>query len=315
MQKNKCRFDVIVPLLNVDIPTFSKYISYIKTNLPCKRIVVIGSSAIKDDVIKLNVSYINEDEVFPDLTIANVRKIKENISGTSQRAGWYFQQFVKMAYSMICEDDYYLIWDGDTIPIRQIDFFDDNNHPYLGFRQYEKMDECYTATQLSILPNSELRKTEKKSFIAEHLLVNVSIMRALINAITEKCEARKENFFENIMYSIPRNQINLSGFSEFECYASYVLNKYNGTYILRPWRNLRNGKVYLGNYAKDKDFQWVSECFDVITFEDFDSYWLICPLIRKIWKDVKFSTIYNFINPFYMLYYKCRLIIRDWVKV
>ncbi len=311
---NKFRVDVIVPLLNTDLPTFSKNICYLKSNLPCKRIVVIGNASIEEDVNKLNVSFINEDKLFPGLTIENVREIKTKISGTSRRAGWYFQQFLKMAYSYICEDDYYLIWDSDTVPVKPIVFFDENDKPYLGYRHYEKMDDCYTATQLALLPDNELQKTVEKSFIAEHLLVDVKIMKSLISDITEKCVAKKKSFYENIMYSIPLAQVNLSGFSEFECYAAYVMNKFNESYTLRPWYNLRNGKAYLGNHASADDFQWVAECFDVVSFEDFDSYWLICPILRRINPDIKFSTVYKLVNPIYSLYFKCRFLIRGFVK-
>lgn len=314
METNKYYVDVIVPLLDADLPTFGKNISYIKKNLPCKRIVVIGCSSIENNIKKYDVTFLDEDKIFKDLTIENVRKIKKRISGTSRRAGWYFQQFLKMAYSEVCQDDYYLIWDGDTIPVNSIQFFNEMGRPYLGYRQYVKLDECYTVTQLALLPNKELKKTENKSFIAEHLLVDVSIMKSLINDITEKCEAGRNSFFENILYSIPQEQINLSGFSEFECYAAYVLNKYKGAYELRPWHNLRNGKVYLGNNANGNDYQWVSECFDAISFEDYDSYWIICPLIRKICKNIKFSSLYTLINPLYVSYYRCRTFIRSIVK-
>ena len=43
------------------------------------------------------------------------------------RTGWYEQQFLKMAYSRICNNEFYLIWDSDTFPIKPVNMFENSN--------------------------------------------------------------------------------------------------------------------------------------------------------------------------------------------
>ncbi len=314
MEENRS-FDVVIPILKIDLPTFLKNIPYIQKHIPCKRIVVIGNielyDAVKDNK---DLVFIDEDKLYQGLSIQNIKNIKKQISGSSQRAGWYFQQFLKMAYSTICKDDYYLIWDADTIPVRKIEFFDSKGLPYLDYTDYKSYDECYTSTQLAVLPNNFLKKIEHKSFITEHLLVNVQIMKQLIEDLTYKSPMRKGNFYENIMYSIPVNLINLSGFSEFECYAAYVLKTHPSSYSLRKWKNLRNAKTYIGDNVSKENLKWISEVFDVVSIEDFDSQWFICKSIRGLYPSIKFSRMYEIINPIYQIYFKFRLKIRSLIK-
>ena len=42
MEENRS-FDVVIPILKIDLPTFLKNIPYIQKHIPCKRIVVIGN--------------------------------------------------------------------------------------------------------------------------------------------------------------------------------------------------------------------------------------------------------------------------------
>ena len=32
-------------------------------------------------------------------------------------AGWYYQQFLKLQYARVCQDKYYMSWEGDTTTI------------------------------------------------------------------------------------------------------------------------------------------------------------------------------------------------------
>lgn len=307
-------YDIVVPLLKTDLPTLLKNIPYLKKNLHGRRIVIIGKqdlyNEIKDDPYLV---FVNEDKLVKGLSFEKIKHIKTAISGNGGRAGWYFQQFLKMAYANVCQDDYYLIWDADTIPIKPLSFFDENGVPFMDYRDYESKDECYNETQMNLLPNQILQKKEHKSFIAEHMLINVNIMRELILRLT--CENRKgkSSFYENIMYSIPLSMINLSGFSEFECYAAYALNLHKGAYKLRYWKNLRNARTYIGVITEEKA-AWISECFDVISIEDFDNQWLICKLLCQFRKSIRFSKIYRIINPLYNIYFDIRFAIRTLIK-
>lgn len=78
---NKLKFDVVVPLTLVDVPTFKENYYYILKYLPCKRIVILGNTNIKREVSNLeSVVFVNEDELYPDLSFDKVRKIKKVLS-------------------------------------------------------------------------------------------------------------------------------------------------------------------------------------------------------------------------------------------
>ena len=70
------------------------------------------------------VALIDEDTFIPGLTLAQLRALAE--PGFPQGAGWYFQQFLKFGFAFqVTGDDLYLIWDADTVPLRPMEFFDD----------------------------------------------------------------------------------------------------------------------------------------------------------------------------------------------
>lgn len=317
MNRKKNRLDIVVPIVKVDLPTFRNNLPYIQKYLPVKRIVLIGAKEIGGLVDGLDgVTFFDEDKVIPGLSLNCIKQIKKDVSGTERRAGWYYQQFLKMAYAEVCTDDYYLIWDSDTIPIKDIDFFDDNGRPYLDYREHVKYDDCFFRTQDLLFPNRYLHKEIDSSFICEHLLVNVKIMKELLYDLKHNASVKKGDFYKNILYTIPSDIINLSGFSEFETYAAYVLKRYPQSHTLRHWKNLRNAGIYIGNNVNDNNTKWISPLFDVISIEDFNPQWSICKLLLSLDKKhkIEFLHVYNSLQWFYNLIYDIRFKIRNVLK-
>ena len=318
MINNNTKLEVVIPIVKVDVPTFRNNLPYLLKYLPVKRVVLIGAKEIEPLINDLdNVEFQDENSIIPDLTLNKIKQIKKDISGTDRRSGWYYQQFLKMAYSFVCSDDYYLIWDSDTIPIKQMSFFDkDSGKPFLDYRDYVKYDECFFVTQNLLFPNEYLKKTLKWSFICEHLLVNSSIMRSLLKDLTNKGAAGKTTFYENVMHIIPRNLINLSGFSEFETYAAYVLKEYPDSHILRKWNNLRNAGIYIGHDLSESHTKWIAECYDVISVEDFNPQWTICKLFLRIDSKhrISFKRFSRYIQFFYNFIYDIRFKVRNIIK-
>jgi len=309
--------DIIIPLLDIDLYSFLCSYPYIIQNLPCKRIVLIGNEAIRNKIRGLNnVEFIEENYLLDGLTIDRIKELKKELSGNVKRTGWYFQQFLKLGYARICKDDYYLIWDGDTIPINKIDFFTSDGHPYLSYRDYVEFDKCFDSCQNNLLPRQALKKEIHRSYIAEHMLVNVAVMNEFLDVLENNTNVKGNVFYEKIMHSVPLHYINLSGFSEFEAYAAYLLKYHPSLYVERKWKNLRNAKNYIGSNPREKDIAWIKKEFDVISIEDFNSFWVICRMLR--WIDrrryIPFRWIYLFVNPLASILGKVRYIVRDIVK-
>ena len=63
---------------------------------------------------------VNEDEMYKNLTLMNIQQL---LSCHKYNPKWYFQQFLKMAYYNISKNNYYLVWDSDTLLLNNIIFF------------------------------------------------------------------------------------------------------------------------------------------------------------------------------------------------
>ena len=312
---NNKMLELMIPITKTDVPALQHNIKYIFKYLPVKKIVLIGADNIKGILPdNLKIEYMNENELYPNMNFGNIKTLMEKLCGTGRRTGWYFQQFIKMAYATICKDDYYLIWDGDTTPITNIDFFDKNTEkPFLGYRGHEKCDEPFYPVMEILLPNHLLKKTVQESYIAEHMLVNCKIMCNLISDIEANDKINGKYFYEKILNAIDSKVLNLSGFSEFETYATYVQRKYPDFYIERFWKNLRNGKTFFGNNPSKEQYNWASKEFITLSLEDFDRQYLISKLLCSSFfqRKLSFSTVYNIINPIYKCVYSARLLLRN----
>ena len=65
----------------------------------------------------------DEDLMIDGVTLQSLKTIP--LARFSQGPGWYFQQLLKYQFAFHePEDDYFLIWDADTIPLRKLEFFD-----------------------------------------------------------------------------------------------------------------------------------------------------------------------------------------------
>lgn len=179
--------------------------------------------------------------------------------------GWYYQQFLKMQYAFSCEDEYYMVWDGDTIPCRKINMFqEESGKPYLDMKHEYHAE--YFETMGKILPG--FHKMIERSFISEHMLIRTDIMRSLVQDIEKNETIPGKKFWEKIINAIPEDKIQSSSFSEFETYGTYVALRYMDVYKLREWHSFRQGGTfYKIDTISERDFNWLSHDFDAISFE------------------------------------------------
>ena len=70
-----------------------------------------------------------ESEFMPSLRLTDV---VEWLESKAHRAGWYYQQFLKINYHNHCTSATYLIWDLDTILLNRFAFFSDSGAYILG---------------------------------------------------------------------------------------------------------------------------------------------------------------------------------------
>ena len=212
----------------------------------------------------------------------DVQRIRELYSSRTDkkpnRAGWYIQQFIKMQFARFTNDDYYLIWDSDTIPLKHVQLFDESSRPF--FDMKTEYHVPYFETINRIFP--DIRKTAKGSFISEHMLIKAEYMRELINETESRAELKGADFQEKIINAINVNDLAYSGFSEFETYGSYVVARHPNAYSLREWHSLRCGRRFYSDLSviDEENRRWLSQKYDALSLEKWNKPSCLLRIVR-----------------------------------
>lgn len=238
--------------------------------LPAEKIIFIGNDRVgkyvEEDNVNGRMGFINENDIIPFDSVHNIVK---GILNTDQVprgiTGWYYQQFLKMEYSKWSEHEYYLSWDGDTVPTKSFSMFDKvSGKPYFDLK-YEYHEEYFTTMDSMF---SGMGKVIGKSFISEHMLFNRDYMKELIRVIEVNAASDGATFYEKILNAIRPGMLTSNSFSEFETYGTFVALRYNDAYRLKDWHSIRYGSVYFKpEEITEDDYKWLGNDFDAISFE------------------------------------------------
>jgi len=266
-------YDALVVVTPKDFERLSPQYNKLVELLPIRQIRFIGNTEVGELVIKANlgdkVTFINEDDIIPFSDVHSVLSeiMKDILQGTELPkgiTGWYYQQFLKMKYAYICEDEYYMTWDGDTVPCRSFSMFSNNGQPYFDLKT--ELHEEYFDTLGILFPG--MFKCISKSFISEHMLFRTDIMKSLIEAIEANNDIKGSVFYEKILNAVGGDKIQDSSFSEFETYGTYVAFNYCDVYRLRDWHSFRYaGEFFDINAITDRDYEWLGRDFYALSFE------------------------------------------------
>ncbi len=202
--------------------------------VPCRALFVIAPGrncpAIRRRLGTL-ANVIAEDDFIPTMTMDKLRRLNLHGFPGTGAAGWYFQQLLKLQFAFVePAEDYYLMWDADTVPLRPLRFFDAEGRMLL--TRATEHHAPYFKTYRHLLG------TEAKpefSLIAQHLVVQKSVAREMLARI-EQHVAGAETWPWKIMRTLPPTGDNL--FSEYETYGHYVKNFYPDRvrFVHRDWR-------------------------------------------------------------------------------
>jgi hypothetical protein len=224
----------------------------------------------------LPISLIDEDRLIPDVSLKTLQEYFLKETDSADRAGWYFQQFLKMeACKLPGLSDYYLIWDSDTIALSSLKFIHTDGKVYVNLKH-----ECHTPYFETMERLLGVKKCTTGSFISEHLMVKKSSMSQLIKEIQQTKEDHT-NWCDRVLQAICPSDLAGSGFSEYETYGSFVHQHHPDHFIFINRKSTRNGTRKFGPIPSSKDLlQLMSYEYSYATFE--------------IWKTTKFSKLrYN----------------------
>jgi hypothetical protein len=252
-----------------DLPVFEIAADKIEAHLPCGQLYVIAPAPDCPQMrrkLGKRAEIIPEDEFLPGMNIGQVRQITR--FGFPKNAGWYFQQFLKLQFAFLKpEDDFYLIWDADTIPLRPMRFFDGAGRMLLTKATEHHLP--YFETYRRILgeePNREF------SFISQHMLVQKSIAREMLAKI-EQLATGKESWAWRIVHSLPEID-DLHLFSEFETCGHYLKNHHpeRAIFVERPWWRF-GSDLTKGGIPKEQHLEKLARDYEFVSFEKATKGW------------------------------------------
>lgn len=253
-------YDVVIPVSYKDCWFLRKNIPYIRRNLVgAQKIYVLTSPRCfrelsTDFCYAYDVVLIDENQLTAGLSFSEVKKILASYQRPDM-TGWYFQQFLKIAFALSpYSKAYYLVWDADTIPLNQIEFFDGNKLLFNPKKEYHKP---YFETIQRLY---DVGKIADYSFISEHMMVKCDVVEELICAV-----GNLDNWWKNVLDKC--DLTDRQSFSEFETIGTYCLVHYPGLYQMRLLRTFRGGGAIFGRQISEKELALLSMDFDTVSFE------------------------------------------------
>lgn len=259
-------FNVIIPAAYKDFEFLQKTIKYVSLNIkPQKIFLIIDTRLIKflPKKVKSNtlVKVLDENGLLENLSFDCVKNTLVNHGAPAKRTGWFLQQFIKLGFALseYCDTDYYLSWDADTLPLRNIEFFTSNGKPI--FTKKKEHNQAYFDTLSKIL---ELGEYADFSYIAEHMMFNKNVMTEMLGDI-EKSPIYGDSWYEKIINAT--DSTNVNSFSEFETYGNFCLNHYPNMYATQVLNTFRKAGYIAGRFISDRKLNYMSFDLDTASFE------------------------------------------------
>lgn len=179
-------FDAVICVGVKDVLLVKKTVRYVNRNIRPDGIYLILNKKFfgfysRQFLESEHVSLIDEATLVPGMNIQSVRSMVDAHFTHGMRAGWYFQQFLKMGFALSpYAKSHYLIWDADTIPTSPLHFFDEQGKMLL--TKKTEYHRPYFDTMQRLIG---MDKSVDFSFIAEHMIIKTAFMQSLINTISQ----------------------------------------------------------------------------------------------------------------------------------
>ena len=273
MNTNQPEYDVLIPVAKKDTAFVKNVVTYINRNLiGCENIYIVTNQKNFQKLQALassekNVKILDENALVPELNFGIVAECMEKKgAGKEDRVGWYFQQLLKFAFAKSqYAKEYYLTWDADTIPLTPISFFDGETPLFTKKIEHHKP---YFVTLNRILGFGKLVDF---SFIAEHMIFKVPIVKEMLDAITVYPTSEGNNWVEKIMFACHFAPGQGPYFSEFETFGNYCVKYHPSLYQVRQLNTFRSAGMIRGRHINEKLLDRLAFDLNIASFEAFDA--------------------------------------------
>lgn len=265
------RYDIVIPIYWDAVDIIGWSISYLQKNLNPARIVFIGPSKIANMIPKgQNIFFIDGNTIARGMTKESIADIIREIApGTTayRRAGWYLQQMIKLGYAQISQEELYLVWDADAVPMQKLEFYDEGTKKGIFFSGGRHHHLTYYKS-ISRLLEQNILPSNENTYVGHYMLMMKHIVKDMLQQIERNETLHGNIWWEKIMYSIEADDIGKSGFSEFETYGEFVNLYYPNSYWMREdICNQTSTRLFLGNHPTEEKLQWAGKEFQILGFE------------------------------------------------
>lgn len=257
------KFDIIIPCGPNDVKFVTNVVKQLrKCIVGANCIYVITNKNYIDGIQKSiddpKTTVLDENTLVKGLDFSIVKSLM-NSKKRFEGYGWIFQQLLKFGFATTeYAKDYYLSWDADTLPLNEIDFFEDGRPMFTKKSEYHKP---YFDTNERLVG---IGKVQPYSFIAEHMVFKKEFVCEMLWEI-EKTNVLGKTWIEKCINACDFFMTEV--FSEFELYGSYVSVKHPSAYGTRQLRSFRHGGLIRGRHINDKLLAALAFDQDIASFE------------------------------------------------
>ena len=204
--------------------------------------------------------FIDENEVVEGLVLSDIQNYLSAQIGSDQRAGWYFQQFLKLGIAYRHELSHnYLVWDADCVLLRPLQFI--TSEGKIIITKSKEFHPPYFVTINNLL---NLERAVDFSFISEHMVFSRQLVKQMVSQIENNST---QTWWHTILDAVPLADLGESGFSEYETYGNFVIANDRNIFEFRELHVSRKGTELFGVIPTKLDLIIASLTYSYISFE------------------------------------------------
>jgi len=180
------------------------------------------------------------------------------------RGGWYFKQIANLAYAKRPDaGERYLVWDADTIPLRETAFIDSEGRTIL--ERKTEYNAAYFRTMERLLG---IERQVEYSYIAEHMMFDRDIVRALIDTAMRGEPFDGDAFARRVIVAISdADLLTYCGFAEYETYGNFAKFRFPERIAVRDSPSTREALNFFKWPIKGAQLFAMSRKYAWVTFE------------------------------------------------
>jgi hypothetical protein len=228
--------DVIIPIVEKDLKILPLCLEGLKKNVAniIKEIYIVAPNfdQIRNYAESNNLIFIDENSIFG----YSPKDINYMTTSGLDRSGWIFQQLIKLSGN-IGNSRFFLVIDADHILLRPHTFITHDN-----LMVFYLSSEFHFPYYKMIYKLLKVISFPLFSYVSHKMIFDKEELMKLHLSL-ERCSSNKINWDRIILSSLDVNE--LSCFSEYELYGSYVNNRRK---ILLPWKQKALNRNKLDSY-------------------------------------------------------------------